>query len=170
LPLGVHVFHNPNAAYFPSTPGSSTERVITSASSVGIENSRRFRALPVYASLAAYGKAGYMGILERQIELARAIATIILESDSYELLPVEDQHLLNAQRLERVFMIVMFRAKDTAANETLTQRIKDTRIIYVSPTQWDGLPATRFAVANWQVDVEKDLAVIKEVLSKVSTS
>lgn len=169
LALGQDVFHNPNAAYFTATSTSSNDRVIPSPSTLGIENSRRFRALPVYASLAAYGKAGYREILERQIELARAIASIILESDDYELLPVDTENLTNAQRIERIFMVVMFRAKDHSANETLTQRIKDTRKIYVSGTQWDGRSATRFAVANWRVDVQADLAVIKHVLAEVAS-
>jgi hypothetical protein len=45
------VFQNANAAYLSSIPSS-----IPSPLNIGLENSRRFRALPVYAVLLAYGK------------------------------------------------------------------------------------------------------------------
>jgi hypothetical protein len=38
----------------------------------------------------------------------------------------------------------------------------------VSGTQWEGRAAARFAVANWQVDVERDSAVIRDVLDEVA--
>jgi hypothetical protein len=45
--------------------------------------------------------------------------------------------------------------------------MNSTRKLYVSGTQFDGKAAARFAVANWQVDVERDLAIAKEVLEEV---
>jgi hypothetical protein len=53
-------------------------------------------------------------------------------------------------------------------NAELVKRVNCSRRIYVSGTQWEGKAAARFAVANWQVDVERDLAVIKEVLREVA--
>jgi hypothetical protein len=47
------------------------------------------------------------------------------------------------------------------------KRMNSTRKLYVSGTQWEGKAAARFAVANWQVDVDRDLAVVKEVLEEV---
>jgi hypothetical protein len=64
-------------------------------------------------------------------------------------------------------VIVIFRAKDAELNSELVKRINGLRKLYVSGTQWEGKAAARFAVANWQADVERDLAIIKEVLQEV---
>ncbi|KAM0717526.1 hypothetical protein Q7P37_007378 [Cladosporium fusiforme] len=160
LPLAQEVFQNPNAAYLSA---SATEGpVIASPLHIGLENSRRFRALPVYASLVAHGKAGYVDILRRQIDLARAIASHIAQSDGFELLPLDSSSF--EERLAQVYMIVIFRAKDTELNNQLVKRINASRKIYVSGTQWGGKPAARFAVANWGVDVEQDLDAVEGVL------
>lgn len=133
---------------------------------MGIENSRRFRALPVYATLAAYGREGYSEMLQRQIGLARGIARYIKESDHFVLLPSQPGVTID-QVMGRTYIIVLFRARDDVLNAALVQRINATRRLYVSGTQWGGKPAARFAVANWQVDVERDLEIAKEVLQSV---
>jgi glutamate/tyrosine decarboxylase-like PLP-dependent enzyme len=167
LSLAQQVFQNPSAAYL-NAP-SSGENSIPSPLNIGIENSRRFRALPVYASLAAHGRVGYVEILKRQIKLARAIAAFVLEHPAYELLPLADESSSSLEdRLARIYVIVIFRAKDEALNGELVKRMNRTRKLYVSGTQWEGKAAARFAVANWQVDVERDLAIVKEVLDEVS--
>ena len=99
-------------------------------------------------------------MLERQIQLARAIAGFVANSPKYELLP-------QGNTIDSIYIIVLFRAKDDSLNTSLVQRINATRKIYVGGTQWDGQPAARFAVASWQVEVERDLAVIKEILQRV---
>jgi glutamate/tyrosine decarboxylase-like PLP-dependent enzyme len=160
--IAERVFLNPNAAYLASSSGPSS---IMSPLNIGLENSRRFRALPVYASLVAYGKSGYREMLERQIELSRGIAQFILESEDYELLPRSSGSA--SERLSDIFIIVIFRAKDDELNKSLVDKIKATRKIYVSGTAWGGKPACRFAVSNWMADVKKDLPIIKEVLRSV---
>ena len=162
LDTAQQVFQNPNAAYL----SSNSEDPIASPLNIGVENSRRFRALPVYASLAAHGRSGYLDILTRQIKLSRAIAAYIDSHASYELLPLASTSL--EERLSRIYVIVIFRAKDGKLNNELVRRINGSRRLYVSGTQWEGKAAARFAVANWQVDVERDLAVIKEVLQEVA--
>jgi len=162
LSTAQQVFQNPNAAYL----SSNSEDPIASPLNIGLENSRRFRALPVYASLAAHGRSGYVDILTRQIRLSRAIAAYIDSHDSYELLPLSSKSL--EEKLLRIYVIVIFRAKDAQLNNELVKRINGSRKLYVSGTQWEGKAAARFAVANWQVDVERDLAVIKDVLQDVA--
>ena len=139
----------------------SKDRIVPSPLNIGIENSRRFRALPVYATLAAYGVEGYRDMLERQIKLSRAIARYISSSSKYELLPEGTSE-------KRIYVIVLFRAKDRSVNEQLVSRINALRQVYVSGTQWKGEPAARFAVANWMVDVERDMALIKSILDEVA--
>jgi glutamate/tyrosine decarboxylase-like PLP-dependent enzyme len=159
--IAERVFKNPNAAYL----AASTTDTIMSPLNVGLENSRRFRALPVYASLVAYGRTGYRDVLERQIELSRGIARYIIESEEYELLPrIEGP---TEEILSSIYIIVLFRAKDETLNKQLVEKIKASRKVYVSGTAWNGEPACRFAVSNWQVDVSRDLPLIKEVLNEV---
>jgi glutamate/tyrosine decarboxylase-like PLP-dependent enzyme len=119
----------------------------------------------VYASLVAYGKAGYRDMLERQIALSRGIAAYINESEEYELLP---QCVDLKAAMDKIYIIVLFRAKNELLNEQLVSKIKASRKIYVSGTSWEGKPACRFAVSNWMADVERDLPVIKQVLQDVA--
>jgi glutamate/tyrosine decarboxylase-like PLP-dependent enzyme len=158
----INVFQNSGAAYLSSAGGESDD--IASPLHIGIENSRRFRALPVYASLVAYGADGYRDMLARQIDLARRIARIVLEHDAYELLPKSQW----TKGLEEIFIIVLFRAVDDDLNKNLVRLINETRRIYISGTAWDGKPAARFAISNWQVDVNRDSNLIKQVLDEVS--
>jgi glutamate/tyrosine decarboxylase-like PLP-dependent enzyme len=160
--IAERVFLNPNAAYLAS---SNSPNSIMSPLNIGLENSRRFRALPVYSSLVAYGKSGYQEMLERQIELSKGIARFILESEDYELLPQSDTSA--EERLNNIFIIVIFCAKDDELNKSLVDKIKATRKIYVSGTAWDGKPACRFAVSNWMANVKKDLPIIKDVLQGI---
>lgn len=156
LSLGQRVFQNPGAAYL-ATAASS----IPSPLSIGLENSRRFRALPVYASLLAYGLEGYRGMIVRQVGLARGIAKYVSKSEKYELLP-------EGNSAENVYIIVLFRAKNEELNQNLVKKINSSRKIYVSGTQWDGRPAARFAIASWMVNQERDTEVITKVLDGVA--
>lgn len=163
--IADRVFLNPNAAYLATSNGPDS---IMSPLNIGIENSRRFRALPVYVSLVAYGKAGYRDMLERQIALSRGIAKFILDSEDFELLPPSEAS--EEERLKNVFIIVILRAKNEELNAELVGKIKATRKIYVSGTMWGGKPACRFAVSNWMTDVKRDLPLIQEVLTGIAQS
>ncbi|KAL5425440.1 hypothetical protein PMIN07_011718 [Paraphaeosphaeria minitans] len=160
--IAERVFQNPNAPYL--STGAATDSLV-SPSNVGLENSRRLRALPVYANLTAYGADGYRAMLERQIELSRSIAEYLIDSPDFELLPGSDRS--KEEVLNGVYIIVLFRAKDEGLNKELTSRIKAGRKIYVSGTAWDGKPACRFAVSNWMTDAKRDLPIIKQVLTEV---
>lgn len=139
---------------------------ISSPLHIGIENSRRFRALPVYATLLAYGRQGYEDMLRRQIRLARQIARYIDEHSQFELLPKSAAS--TAERIGSIYIIVLFKAKDDDLNKELVQRVNSMSRVYVSGTSWDGAPACRFAVANWRVDVERDMALVRNVLDTVA--
>ncbi|KAK5658536.1 hypothetical protein OQA88_1928 [Cercophora sp. LCS_1] len=158
--VAQQVFQNPNAAYL-AAPAGNTGCAIHSPLNVGIENSRRFRALPVYAVLLSEGRDGISAMITRMVTLARAIASFIRDSEDYDWLPREDESLENS------FMIVLFRAKDPALNDVLVDRINKTGKMFVSGTQWDGQKAARIAVSNWRVDVERDLTIVQKVLNDV---
>lgn len=159
--LSEAVCMNGNAAYLAS--GLDQESIQTPLN-IGLENSRRFRALPVFATLSAYGREGYADMLLRQIGLARRVAAWIWDHEDYELLPSETNKEV---AISKTFIIVLFRAKDEVKNQQLVQKIKDSRKIYVSGTSWDGKSAARIAISNWRVDVDNDFAAIQEVLESV---
>jgi len=152
------VFINPNAAYLSSGSASS----IPSPLNIGLENSRRFRALPVYAALLSEGYPGFERLVSNTVQLSRRVAVYLRDSPHYELLPDE------GAPLDRVFMIVLFRAKDAALNDVLVERINETRQMYVSGTAWAGQKAVRIAVSNWKVDVERDYKVVAAILDAVA--
>jgi glutamate/tyrosine decarboxylase-like PLP-dependent enzyme len=169
------VFQNPNAAYLASGPSS-----ISSPLNIGLENSRRFRALPVYAVLLAYGRNELAEMFARQVRLVRGVVKFLDESESYEILPkqqaarpakppaeVSPEH---EEKYLDTYIIILFRARDEKINTELVKRINATRKMYVSGTKWDGKPACRIAVSTWKVEVERDLGLVTGVLEEVLTS
>ncbi|KAL2159716.1 hypothetical protein VTH06DRAFT_2285 [Thermothelomyces fergusii] len=160
----TQVCSNPNAAYLLAPPPSPADDAgaIPSPLNVGIENSRRFRALPVYAVLLSEGREGIAAMLSRMVLLAREIAAFVRDSEHYEWLPSEEAPL------ESTYMVVLFRARDPRLNEVLVDRINASGRMFVSGTRWEGKKAARIAVASWRVDVERDAAVVREVLTAIA--
>ncbi|KAH8793601.1 pyridoxal phosphate-dependent transferase [Hyaloscypha sp. PMI_1271] len=154
------IFQNPNAAYLSSGPEAS----IPSPLNIGLENSRRFRALPVYAVLLAHGREGLGKVFAKQVRLARGVSEFLKASNDYELLP---SNSLKDDHFEDIHIIVIFRAKDERKNSELVNDINATRKMYVSGTQWEGKPACRIAVSTWKVEVERDLKLVTDVLKEV---
>lgn len=149
---------NPNAAYLSGGGVSSIPSPLNS----GLENSRRFRALPVYAALLSEGQAGFSRMVTNMTLLSRRIASFIRGSPHYDLLPEGEW------AVDEVFIIVLFRARHRALNEALVERINETRQMYVSGTKWRGEKAVRIAVSNWKVDVERDGGIVEGILSAVA--
>jgi glutamate/tyrosine decarboxylase-like PLP-dependent enzyme len=156
------VFQNPNASYLSSGPSS-----IPSPLNIGLENSRRFRALPVYAVLLAYGRDGFAEMFARQVMLARGISKFIDDSEEYELLPRRRSAESTPKQYEDVHTTALFRAKDEKKNEELVSRINATRKMYVSGTKWEGKTACRIAVSTWRVEVERDVKLVIDILQDV---
>lgn len=161
--LAQQIFQNPDAAYL--NTDSTEPKTIQSPLNIGIENSRRFRGLPVYATLVAYGRRGYTEMLRRQITLARRIASYLFEHEHFDLLPRTSRCWLEIE--QDIFIIVLFRGKDDTFNSSLVSRINSTSRIYVSGTTWLDHPATRLVVANWQADPERDFKIVQSVMKDV---
>jgi glutamate/tyrosine decarboxylase-like PLP-dependent enzyme len=149
------VFQNANAVYLSASPTS-----IPSALNSNLENSRRFRALPVYAVLLAHGRKGVSEMMARQVRLARLIAQFISESEHYELLPKSTGEV----DFRETGIMVLFRATAEKINEVLVDRINNSRTVYMSGTQWEGRKAVRIAVSNWKVEETRDVEIVKEIL------
>jgi glutamate/tyrosine decarboxylase-like PLP-dependent enzyme len=110
------------------------------------ENSRRARALTVWATLRAYGRAGYREMVERHLALAQHLADRV---DS-------------APELERLadvpLNIVCFRARPPNVHEKqldeLNHRLGAALLadgrVFVGTTTYAGKTALRPAIVNWQ--------------------
>lgn len=170
--LQTAIFQNPNAAYLTTSSVSS----VPSPLNIGLENSRRFRALPVYAVLVSLGRAGLAEIFIAQVRLARSISAFLHQHAAFEILASESSpttfpSLDNASKegsFENTHIVILFRARDEALNKDLPELINAGNTIYVSATMWEGRRAVRIAVSTWRVDVERDLKTIKGVLERVT--
>ncbi|PYH91972.1 PLP-dependent transferase [Aspergillus ellipticus CBS 707.79] len=158
-----NVFQNANAAYLNGAQSGGPS--IPSPLNIGMENSRRFRALPAYASLVAYGRTGYRQMLERQIRLARMLTEWLYDHPKYTALPKLDN---KEALLDQTYISVLFSAKDEELNSNLPKRINETSKMFVSGSAWQGRPACRIAISNWRVVEDRDFAVVTAVLDGVA--
>jgi glutamate/tyrosine decarboxylase-like PLP-dependent enzyme len=139
------------AAYLPSDETPSPEA------------SRRARALAVWATLAAYGRAGYRTMVERHLDLAQRLGRRVEEEPELELLaPVT----LN---------IVCFRYRPPGLQEEELDELNahlgedvlaDGRVFF-GTTRYGGRVAFRPAIVNWRT-TERDVDLIVDVLLELA--
>ncbi|WP_246480018.1 pyridoxal phosphate-dependent decarboxylase family protein [Motiliproteus sediminis] len=103
----------------------------------GIENSRRFRALPVWMSLLAYGREGFADLVARNCAQAAKLASWIDQSAAY--------HLLAPCRLN----VVVF-APATGESSAFLHKLNLRGRVFLTPGVWKGKPAVRAAFSNWR--------------------
>ena len=129
------------------------------------ENSRRARALTVWATLRAYGRAGYRQMIERHLALAQHLAAAVDAAPELE-------------RLADVPLnIVCFRARPedfsepelNELNDRLGAAIRADGRVFVGTTTYAGKTALRPAIVNWQTqteDVDLLVDVTRELLQR----
>jgi glutamate/tyrosine decarboxylase-like PLP-dependent enzyme len=131
---------------------------------LGPESSRRARSLAVWATLRAYGRAGYRAMVERHLDLAQRIARQVDAAPDLE-------------RLADVPLnIVCFRyhppgvAEDQLdeLNERLGAAILADGRVYCGTTRYAGNVALRPAVANWRT-AEADVDLLVEVVRSLGS-
>lgn len=137
-----HVCGNTNAAYLSSAGDEEPSPL-----DISLENSRRFRALPLYASLLSLGREGYVDIVMRCCALAEAIGKRIEKSLKFRLL----------WRVE--FNVVLCQARgyeSVESNIRLRDSINATGKIYLSSTIWKDEPGLRIAICNHLTTAKSD--------------
>lgn len=146
--IQVEVFQN-NAAYL----GGSIEN--PEFFDLTPENSRRFRALPAWFTLKAYGKSGYQNLIEQNVELAKSLGDKIHNSQEFKILsPV------------RLNVVCFSLNKESITTETMNKfltSLNQQGNVFMTPTFYNGVPAIRAAFSNWRTE-EKDLDIIWEAL------
>jgi glutamate/tyrosine decarboxylase-like PLP-dependent enzyme len=124
------------------------------------ENSRRFRALPAWMTLMAYGRDGHRALVERTCALARALAAGLASSPHFEVLaPVT----LN-------IVCLALRDGDAARRDRLLAALKADGRVLLTPTLYEGRPGLRAAFSTWRTsedDVRVILAALEEAAARV---
>jgi glutamate/tyrosine decarboxylase-like PLP-dependent enzyme len=152
--LQLKVFQN-NAAYL-GDPEKSPDYFHYTP-----ESSRRFRALPSWFTLMAYGKEGHREIVERNCDCAFHFAESITNSSAFKLLaPVR-------------MNVVCFTVKNWGITLEEIQKflaaVRDDGRVYFTPTVYKGIPAIRAAVSNWQTErlhMDEAFVALTEVWQK----
>jgi glutamate/tyrosine decarboxylase-like PLP-dependent enzyme len=157
-------FGMPGAAYL---PGPDDPR--GGYGLLGPESSRRARALPIWATLAAYGRAGYRALVERHCELAAHLAARVDAAP-------------DLQRLADVPLnVVCFRYRPAglpepvldSLNRGLGEALLDDGRVYAGTTVYDGKVALRPAISNWRTtaaDLDLLVDVVRELGSHAARS
>jgi glutamate/tyrosine decarboxylase-like PLP-dependent enzyme len=117
------------------------------------ENSRRFRALPAWMTLMAYGRSGYRELVARCCTLAQQLGQGIASSPHFELLaPV---------RLNIVCFAL--RGANAEQRDHFLEALKEDGRVLLTPTFFAGKPAIRAAFVNWSTS-EQDISFILNAL------
>ena len=148
--LQIQSFQNSNAPYL----GNANENF--SYLNFLPENSRRFKALPAWFSLMAYGKQGFQSIVENSIDCARELGRYLEKSDIFELVaPVR----LN---------VVCFGLKNNQERTGAFLSLLNSRgRIFLTPTTLEGLFCMRAAFVNFRTS-GADIEIAIEELESVS--
>ncbi|MGB3404985.1 MAG: pyridoxal-dependent decarboxylase [Microcoleaceae cyanobacterium] len=139
----------------------NTDTILPKMMNRGIENSRRFRALPVWFTLTAYGKAGIQNIIENSCNLAVKLAEWIRYSQYYDLI------------LYPQFNVVLFAGNFKGNLETVNQQnrnlltaINQTGKVFLTPGNYYGKFCFRAAFSNWRI-TDKDIIEVTQILEQV---
>lgn len=122
------------------------------------ENSRRFRALPAWFTLMAYGKEGHQEIVERNCELAEQLGKWIDKSSKFK--------LLAPLKMNVVCFTLTKESLSFDDIKAYLERIRNDGRVFFTPTMYKGTPAIRAAISNWQTS-EQDIQITKDVLTEI---
>lgn len=155
------------ADYLPKDAPStdSTEPRLPVLTNIALESSRRARALPIWATLRAHGRAGLRAAIEGSLDRAQELAALVDAAPDFERLAPAP---LN---------IVCFRAHPPGArrrdldalNERLARDVLADGRVYFGSTRYTGRVALRAAFVNHRTgpdDVGLAFQVLQELLNR----
>ncbi len=154
--LQVQVFQNSNAPYL----GDPLQN-FTFLNYVP-ENSRRFRSLPAWFSLMAYGIEGYRMIVENNIQLANEFAAAIDASPFYK--------LASPVRLNTVCFTLKDEEGSKEKINLILAELNKRGKVFMTPTVYKGKTCIRAAMVNWRTkkeDIEIAITELHEVYQMI---
>jgi glutamate/tyrosine decarboxylase-like PLP-dependent enzyme len=155
LQMQREVFQN-SAAYLEADPTPTNFVNLTP------ENSRRFRALPAWFTLMAYGREGYREIVMRNCQIAEEIGEMIQASDRFQLLaPV---------RMNGIVFTLAGEATTHRSVQEYLYRVQSGGVLYMTPTEYFAAPAIRISVTNWRTTQQDVSHVWKGMLSALDSA
>lgn len=119
------------------------------------EESRRARAVPVYAALRAMGRQGVGDLVDRCCALATRLANQ-LRADSR-------LAILNDVVLNQVLVRVTTGPDSDGATRAMVDRLQDEGTCWASGTTWHGMAALRVSISNWsttEADIDRTAGAI----------
>jgi glutamate/tyrosine decarboxylase-like PLP-dependent enzyme len=122
------------------------------------ENSRRWRALPSWFSLVAYGKEGHCEIVERNCLAAKYLGEKIVNEPKFT--------LLSPVKLNIVCFTINVEGLRPEVIQHYLAAIRDNGKVFFTPTLYKGTPAIRAAISNWQTALQ-DMDIAFEVLKEM---
>jgi glutamate/tyrosine decarboxylase-like PLP-dependent enzyme len=145
------------AHYIQTTPGERDPRAFTP------DESRRARAVPMYAALRALGREGVGDIVDRCCAMAERMAALLARHPR--------ARILNDLVLNQV--LVQFRPEDgddetaAALTQKVIARVQDEGTCWAGGTKWHGQAAMRISISNWSTtadDIDRSAAAILAAL------
>ena len=155
-------FGMPGAAYLPGPDDPAGGYGL-----LGPESSRRARSLPIWATLAAYGRDGYRAMVDRHLGLAQRLAALVDAAPELE-------------RLAEVpLCVVCFRAAPAGVpdgdlddlNRALGAALIADGRFFAGTTVYGGRVALRPAIVNWRTtapDIDLFVEVLRELTAQLS--
>ncbi|MFI0445254.1 pyridoxal phosphate-dependent decarboxylase family protein [Actinomadura sp. 6N118] len=150
------------AAYLPE---ADEERI--NYNMLGPESSRRARALPIWATLRAYGREGYRAMVERHLDAAAHLGKLVEDAPDLELLaPVQ-------------MSIVCFRYRPPgvpekeldALNARLGAALLADGRVYAGTSTYRGMTVFRPAMVNWRItaaEAEQLITVLHDLAPRIT--
>lgn len=160
-PLQAATFSNA-AAYLQTTSAGANPAQEPDFVSLTPENSRRFRALPAWFALRAYGRAGHASIVQRTLACARLFGELVATDGQGQGTLV----LLAPVRFNVVCFTLAAQPNSQAAVQAWLDRIRDAGKTFLTPTKFRGQWAARAAFSNWKTTEEDCRRAFRSVLAE----
>lgn len=121
---------------------------------IGIENSRRFRALPIWYTIHSYGRKGINQWVSKNIECTKLLAKWI---EQHPDLTLAFEPNLN--------VCGFYLTSQPRKTKQLLDEINRIGKVFLSPGQWQGQFIIRAALSNWQTEFA-DLDIAKSSIDQ----